>query len=64
MRAEALLSRHRQKPWVSMAKVLEIEDLISRADGELSDPFYLVISRYAGFKREMPTIQGSWMVFF
>ena len=54
MRAEALLSWHRQKPWVSMAKILEVEDSISHADGELSGPVYLVSSRCIGLKREMP----------
>ena len=38
MRAEPLLSQHCQKPWVSMAKIFEVEDSISRADGELSGP--------------------------
>ena len=64
MRAEPLLSQHRQKPWVSMAKIFEVEDSISHADGELSDPVDLVSSRSDGFKREMPNIQGSWMAFF
>ena len=43
MRAEPLLSQHRQKPWVSMAKIIEVEDSISRADGELSGPVDLVV---------------------
>ena len=64
MRAEPLLSQHRQKPWVSMAKIFEAEDSISRADGELSGPVDLVSSRSAGFKREMPNIQVNWMAFF
>ena len=64
MRAEPLLSQHRQKPWVSMAKIFEVEDSISHADGELSGPVELVSSRSVGFKREMPDIQGSWMAFF
>ena len=64
MRAEPLLSQHRQKPWVSMAKIIEVEDSISHADGELSGPIDLVSSRSDGFKREMPNIQGSWMAFF
>ena len=38
MRAEPLLSQHRQKPWVSMTKIFEVEDSISHADGELSGP--------------------------
>ena len=59
MRAEPLLSQHRQKPWVSMAKIIEVEDSISHADGELSGPVNLVLSRTAGFKREMPNIQAS-----
>ena len=63
MRAEPLLAQHRQKPWVSMAKIFEVEDLISHADGELSDPVDLVSSRSAGFKREMPTNPGSGMAF-
>ena len=64
MRAEPLLSQHRQKPWVSMAEIFVVEDSISHADGELSGPFSLVISRETGFKREMPDIQTSWMAFF
>ena len=64
MRAEPLLSQHRQKPWVSMAEIFLVEDSISRADGELSGPFRLVMSRETGFKREMPNIQNSWMAFF
>ena len=64
MRAEPSLSQHRQKPWVSMAKIFEVEDSISHADGELSGPVDLVWSRSAGFKREMPNIQGCWMAFF
>ena len=64
MRAEPLLSQHRQKPWVSIAKIFEVEDSISRADGELSGPIDLVSSKFAGFKREMPNIQVSWMAFF
>ena len=64
MRAEPLLSQHRQKPWVSMAKIFEVEDSISHADGELSGPVDLVSSKSVGFKREMPNIQGSWMAFF
>ena len=64
MRAEPLLSQHRQKPWVSSAKIFEVEDSISHADGELSGPAKLVSSRSVGFKREMPNIQASWMAFF
>mgnify|MGYP003325155508 CR=1 FL=1 len=64
MRAESLSSQYRQKPWVSMAKIFEVEDSISRADGELSGPVDLVFSRAIGFKREMPNIQESWMAFF
>ena len=64
MRAEPLLSQHRQKPWVSMAKIFEVEDSISHADGELSGPVNLVFSRATGFKREMPNIQCNWMAFF
>ena len=45
MRAEPLLSQHRQKPWVSMAKIFEVEDSISHADGELSGPVDLVLSQ-------------------
>ena len=56
MRAEALLSQHRQKPWVSKAKIFEVEDSISCADGELSGPVDLVSSRCARLKREMPNI--------
>ena len=63
MRAEPLLSQHRQKPWVSIAKIFEGEDSISHADGELSSPVDLVSSRSAGFKREMPNIQDCWMAF-
>ena len=63
MRAEPLLSQHRQKPWVSMAKIFEVEDSISHADGELSGSVDLDASRPAGFKREMPNIQRSWMAF-
>ena len=59
MRAEPLLSQHRQKPWVSMAKIFEVEDSISHADGELSGPVDLVSSKSVGFKREMPNIRGS-----
>ena len=64
MRAEPLLAQHRQKPWVSMAKIFEVEDSIPHADGELSGPVDLVCPRSAGFKREMPNIQGIWMAFF
>ncbi len=64
MRAETLLSQHRQKPWVSMAKFFEAEDSISHADGELSGPVDLVSSRFGGFKQEMPNIQFNWMAFF
>ena len=64
MRAEPLLSQHRQKPWVPTAKIFEVEGSISHADGELSSPVDLVSSRSAGFKREMPNIQVSWMAFF
>ena len=63
MRAEPSLSQHRQKPWVSMAKIFEVEDSISHADGELSGPIDLVLSRSVGSKREMPIIQYSWMAF-
>ena len=64
MRAEPLLSQYRQKPWVSMAKIFEVEDLISRADGELSGPVNLVFPRFTGLKRKRPNIQISWMAFF
>jgi hypothetical protein len=64
VRAEPLLSQHRQKPWVSMTNILEVDDSISHADGELSCPVNLVLSRTTGFKREMPNIQASWMAFF
>ena len=64
MRAEPSLSQHRQKPWVFMAKIFEVEDSISHADGELSTPVGLVLSRSDGFKRKMPNIQCSWMAFF
>ena len=64
MRAEPSLSQHRQKPWVSMAEIFEDDDSISHADGELSGPVYLVLSRGAGFKLEMPNIQSSCMAFF
>ena len=64
MRAEPLLSQYRQKPWVSMATIFEVEDSISHADGELSGPVNLVLSRSTGFKREMPNIQSSWMAFW
>ena len=64
MRAEPLLSQHRQKPWVSMAEIFVVADSISHADGELSGPVSLVIFRETGFKREMPSIQVSWMAFF
>ena len=64
MRAESLRSQHRQKPWVSMAKIFSVEDLISHADGELSGPDGLVPSRSGGLKRKMPNIQDSWMAFF
>ena len=49
---------------MSVAKIFEVEDSISHADGELSGPVELVMSRSDGFKREMPNIQGSWMAFF
>ena len=64
MRAEPLLAQLRQKPWVSMAKTFEVKDSISHADGELSGPVSLVLSRATGFKREMPNIQANWMAFF
>jgi hypothetical protein len=64
VRAEPLLSQHRQKPWVSMAEIFLVEDSISHADGELSGPVGLVSSRVIGLKREMPNIQTSWMAFF
>ena len=63
MRAESSMSQHRQKPWVSMAKIFEGEDSISHADGELSGPTNLVSSRDVGLKREMPNIQCNWMAF-
>ena len=63
MRAEPLLSQHRQKPWVSMAKIFEVEDSISHADGELSALLIWFSPGSAGFKREMPNIQVSWMAF-
>ena len=49
MRAEPLLAQHRQKPWVSMAKIFKAEDLISHADGELSGLVDLDSSTSAGF---------------
>ena len=52
MRAESLSSRYRQKPWVSMAKIFEVEDLISRADGELSGPIVLVSPRALGINEK------------
>ena len=64
MRAEPLLSRHRQKPWVSLTEIFEVEDSISHADGELSDPVDLVPSGRSGFKREMSNIQGRCLAFF
>ena len=64
MRAEPLLSQHRQKPWVSKAKIFEAEGSISRADGELSSSVDWVSPRSNGLKREMPNIQRSWMAFF
>ena len=64
MRAEPLLSQHRQKPWVSVAAIFVVEDSISHADGELSGPVDLVPTRVVGLKREMPNIQASWMAFF
>ena len=64
MRAESLSSQYRQKPWVSMAKIFEVEDSISRADGELSGPVNLVLSGATGLKREMLNIQAGWMAFF
>ena len=59
MRAEPLLSQHRQKPWVSMTKIFEVDDSISHADGELSGPVDLVLSRFTRFKREMPNIGST-----
>ena len=56
MRAEPLLSQYRQKPWVSMAKIFEVEDLISRADGELSGPVNLVFQIH-WVKRESQTFK-------
>ncbi len=64
MRAEPLLSQYRQKPWVSVAKIFEVEDSISRADGELSGPVNLVFHRSTGVKRERSNIQTNWMAFF
>ena len=46
-----------------MTKIFEVDDSISHADGELSGPVYLVLSRGVGFKLEMPNIQSSCMVF-
>ena len=63
MRAEPSLSQHRQKPWVSMAEIFEVDDSISHADGELSGPVYLVLSRDAGLILEMPNIRSSCMAF-
>ena len=48
MRAESSLSRHRQKPWVSMAKLFEVKGLISCADGELTGPGVPRMNRAAG----------------
>ena len=64
MRAEPLLSQYRQKPRVSTAEIFEVEDSISRADGELSGPVNLVFPRFTGVKRERPNIQTNWMAFF
>ena len=64
MRAEPLLSQHRQTPWGSMAKIFEVEDSISHADGELSGPFNLFVNRITGFKWKMPSILASWLAFF
>ena len=64
MRAEPLLSRHRQKPWVSMAKIFEAKDLISHADGELTGPVGLVLTRTNGFKLKMPNVLANRLVFF
>ena len=64
MRAEPSLSQHRQKPWVSMAKIFEVEDSISHADGELSGPVNLIFFRATGLKRKMPSIQDNCMAFF
>ncbi len=64
MRAEPLLSRHRQKPWASFAEMFEVKDLISHADGELSSPFDLVSMGFTGVKRKMPNILASWLAFF
>ena len=58
------MSQHRQKPWVSMAKIFEVEDSISHADGELSGPVNLVLSRSTGLKRELLNIQAGWLAFF
>ena len=63
MRAEPLLSQYRQKPWVSMTKIFDVEDSISRADGELSGPVNLVFPRFTGLKRERPNIRTNWMAF-
>ena len=64
MRAEPLLSRHRQKPWVSTTKIFSVWDSISHADGELSGPFHLFVNRITGFKWKMPSILASWLAFF
>ena len=57
MRAEPLLSQHRQKPWVSMAKIFEVEDSISHADGELSGPVDLVFPDPLGLNGKCQTFK-------
>jgi hypothetical protein len=52
VRAEPLLSQHRQKPWVSMAKSFEVNDSISHADGELSNLVNLVLPVPLGLNRK------------
>ena len=47
-----------------MAKIFEVKDSISRADGELSGPINLVLPRFTGLKRKRPNIQTNWMAFF
>jgi hypothetical protein len=64
VRAEPLLSRHRQKPWVSVAKIFEAKDLISHADGELSGLVGLVLTRTNGFKWKMLNVLANRSVFF
>ena len=64
MRAEPLLSQHRQKPWVSLAKIFEVGDSISRADGELSSPVDLVASRRGGLNGKCQTLKVVGWLFW